>query len=233
MRGDNSLTEKGVYEFGDFRLDTRDSTIESAGHSLSIAPKALDLLIVLVENCGRIVDKQELMKKIWPDTFVEDNNLAFNISVLRKLFGESGASPRYIETIPKRGYRFIADVVRVPDELSVMNGSPAPVASPAYVAEPPPAPARSAQWRILAGALFIVAAAGILTSRFHRVPKLTDRDTIVLADFVNKTRDPEFDGTLQQGLTVWNWSSRLIFISEGRSICTRPFCVALASIIRS
>jgi hypothetical protein len=70
-------------------------------------------------------------------------------------------------------------------------------------------------------------------TRFYRLPRLTERDTIVLADFVNKTRDPEFDGTLQQGLTVWNWSSRLIFISEGRSICTRPFCVALASIIRS
>src|ERR1035437_7097765 len=89
MRGDNSLTEKGVYEFGDFRLDTREQAIESAGRPLSITPKALDLLIVLVENCGRIVDKQELMKKVWPDTFVEDNNLAFNISVLRKLFGES------------------------------------------------------------------------------------------------------------------------------------------------
>ena len=217
MRGDNSLTEKGVYEFGDFRLDTRERAIESAGRPLSIAPKALDLLIVLVENCGRIVDKQELMKKVWPDTFVEDNNLAFNISVLRKLFGESGASPRFIETISKRGYRFIADVVRVPDELSAMNGSPAPVVAPAYVAEPPPAPARSAQWRILAGALFIVAAAGILTSRFHRVPKLTDRDTIVLADFVNKTGDPVFDGTLQQGITVQlEQSPYLRLIPEGR-----------------
>jgi DNA-binding winged helix-turn-helix (wHTH) protein/tetratricopeptide (TPR) repeat protein len=217
MRGDNSLTEKGVYEFGDFRLDTRERAIESAGRPLSIAPKALDLLIVLVENCGRIVDKQELMTKVWPDTFVEDNNLAFNISVLRKLFGESGASPRFIETISKRGYRFIADVVRVPDELSAMNGSPAPVVAPAYVAGPPPAPARSAQWRILAGALFIVAAAGILTSRFHRVPKLTDRDTIVLADFVNKTGDPVFDGTLQQGITVQlEQSPYLRLIPEGR-----------------
>ena len=211
------MTEKGVYEFGDFRLDTRERAIESAGRPLSIAPKALDLLIVLVENCGRIVDKQELMTKVWPDTFVEDNNLAFNISVLRKLFGESGASPRFIETISKRGYRFIADVVRVPDELSAMNGSPAPVVAPAYVAGPPPAPARSAQWRILAGALFIVAAAGILTSRFHRVPKLTDRDTIVLADFVNKTGDPVFDGTLQQGITVQlEQSPYLRLIPEGR-----------------
>ncbi len=138
MRVDNSLTEKGVYEFGDFRLDTGDRAIESAGRPLSVAPKALDLLIVLVENRGRIVDKEELMKKVWPDTFVEDNNLAFNISVLRKLFGESGAAPRYIETIPKRGYRFIVnvvrvDIVRVPDELSTMHGSPSPVAPPVHV----------------------------------------------------------------------------------------------------
>jgi eukaryotic-like serine/threonine-protein kinase len=217
MRVDNSLTEKGVYEFGGFRLDTRDRAMASAGRPLSIAPKALDLLIVLVENRGRIVDKEDLMKKVWPDTFVEDNNLAFNISVLRKLFGESGASPRYIETIPKRGYRFIADVVRVPDQLSAMNGSLAPVLPPAHVAEPPPPPARSALWQLLAGALFIVAAAGFLMSRFHRAPKLTDRDTIVLADFVNKTGDPVFDGTLQQGLTVQlEQSPYLSLIPEGR-----------------
>jgi DNA-binding winged helix-turn-helix (wHTH) protein len=100
MRADNSLLERRVYEFGNFRLDTLERVIESAGHPLSIAPKALDLLIVLIENRGRIVAKEDLMRKIWPGTFVEDNNLAFNISVLRKIFGESGASPHYIETVP-------------------------------------------------------------------------------------------------------------------------------------
>jgi len=101
---------KGVYEIGEFRLDTVERSIESACRPVPLAPKALDVLIVLVENRGRIVEKDDLMRRVWPDTFVEDNNLAFNVSVLRKLFGESGTSPHYIETVPKRGYRFVAEV---------------------------------------------------------------------------------------------------------------------------
>jgi DNA-binding winged helix-turn-helix (wHTH) protein len=101
---------KGVYEFGEFRLNTMERSIKSAGRAIPLAPKALDVLIVLVENRGRIVDRDDLMRKVWPDTFVEDNNLAFNVSVLRKLFGETGTSPHYIETVPKRGYRFVAEL---------------------------------------------------------------------------------------------------------------------------
>ena len=87
MRADNSLTDKRVYEFGSFRLETVERVLERDGRALPVAPKALDVLIVLVENRGRIVEKEDLMKKVWADTFVEDNNLAFNISVLRKVFG--------------------------------------------------------------------------------------------------------------------------------------------------
>ena len=105
-----------MYEFGEFRLNTVERSMESAGRPVSLGPKALEVLIVLVENRGRIVDKDVLMRKVWPDTFVEDNNLAFNISVLRKLFGESGTSPRYIETVPKRGYRFVAEVQQAMSE---------------------------------------------------------------------------------------------------------------------
>src|SRR5450631_2779183 len=101
---------KGTYEFGEFQLNTVERSIKSAGRPVSLAPKALDLLIALFENRGRIVGRDDLMRRVWPDTFVEDNNLAFNVSVLRKLFGESGTSPHYIETIPKRGYRFVAEV---------------------------------------------------------------------------------------------------------------------------
>ncbi len=118
MRADNSLKESRIYEFGNFRLNTIERVIERAGRPLSITPKALDVLIVLVENRGRLVEKEDLMRKVWPETFVEDNNLAFNVSVLRKLFGETGASPRYIETVPKRGYRFIGEVVGVPEQLA-------------------------------------------------------------------------------------------------------------------
>ena len=176
MRADNSLTEKRVYEFGSFRLETMERVLERDGRALPVAPKALDVLIVLVENRGRIVEKEDLMKKVWPETFVEDNNLAFNISVLRKLFGESGASPQYIETVPRRGYRFIASVAEVP------NGRPAPFEAAPAAPVSAPAPVRHSRWWFYAAALFTLAAAGILISRFHRVPKLTERDTIVLAD---------------------------------------------------
>jgi DNA-binding winged helix-turn-helix (wHTH) protein/tetratricopeptide (TPR) repeat protein len=211
MRADNSLTEKRVYEFGSFRLEAMERVLARDGRALSVAPKALDVLIVLVENRGRIVEKEDLMRRVWPETFVEDNNLAFNISVLRKLLGESGASPQYIETVPRRGYRFIASVAEVP------NGRPAPL--DAAPADPTimPSPSRYSRWWFPAAALFALAAAVILTSRFHRVPKLTDRDTIILADFVNKTGDPVFDGTLQQGLTVQlEQSPYLSLIPEGR-----------------
>jgi len=211
MRGDTSLTEKRVYEFGSFRLEILERVLERDGRALSVAPKALDVLIVLVENRGRIVEKEDLMRKVWPETFVEDNNLAFNISVLRKLFGESGASPQYIETVPKRGYRFTASVAEVP------NGRPALLDAAPGAPTSVPAPGRHSRWWFHAAALFTIAAAGILISRFHRLPRLTDRDTIVLADFVNKTGDPEFDGTLQQGLTVeLEQSPYLSLIPEGR-----------------
>jgi eukaryotic-like serine/threonine-protein kinase len=192
FRADNSLISKSVYEFGKFRLDPRERVIESAGQRLSITPKALDVLIMLVERRGRIVEKEDLMKTVWPETFVEETNLSFNISVLRKLFGESGAEPHFIETVPKRGYRFIAEVVEVPL---------------GEVARQEPAPQKTvrrtfAQPWTFAGLLFILVIAGVLTYYFRRTPKLTDKDKIVLADFMNKTGDQVFDGTLRQGLAV-------------------------------
>jgi DNA-binding winged helix-turn-helix (wHTH) protein len=84
--------------------------------------------------------RKNVMRKVWPETFVEDNNLAFNISVLRKLFGESGASPQYIKTVPKRGYRFIASVAEVP------NGRPAPLDAAPAAPISAPAPGWHSRW---------------------------------------------------------------------------------------
>ena len=225
MRADNSLLLKRIYEFGSFRLNTVERVLESGGQPLSISPKALEVLIVLVENRGRIVEKEDLMRKVWPETFVEDNNLAFNISVLRKLFGESGASPHYIETVPRRGYRFIAKVVEVP-EMGLpgiesikrdLNGKPALLHALQDAPAPPSPLSTLARPRNLLAALFILALAGILSSQLYRTPKLTDRDTIVLADFTNKTGDPVFDGTLYQGLAIQlEQSPFLSLISEAR-----------------
>ena len=159
-----------IYEFGNFRLDTTERVLESAGNPVSITPKALDVLIVLVENHGRIIGREELINKVWPDTFVEDNNLAFNISVLRKLFRETGPSPHFIETVPKRGYRFVAEVVRLSAEkLSEEGGTGEDTteeSSALATAGDPPASThairRFAQPQILAFALLAMALAGFL-----------------------------------------------------------------------
>jgi TolB-like protein/Tfp pilus assembly protein PilF len=99
-----------IYEFGPFSLHTTDRLLLREGHFVPLKPKILDLLLVLVENNGRIVEKDALMKQVWPDSFVEENNLAVGISALRKVLGESVEGQSYIENISKRGYRFVAPV---------------------------------------------------------------------------------------------------------------------------
>ena len=95
------------FEFGDYVLDGGERVLLRDGRSIPIPPKILELLLVLVENQGRIVEKEELMKRLWADTFVEESNLTFSIRKLRKILGDETQNPRFIETIPKRGYRFI------------------------------------------------------------------------------------------------------------------------------
>jgi len=114
VRAGNSLGDNGIYEFGPFQLDAVERVLQRAGQRVPITPKALDVLLVLVKCKGHLVQKEELLRDVWPGTFVEPNNLAFNISLLRKALGEDGAAPAYIETVPKRGYRFIANVTELP-----------------------------------------------------------------------------------------------------------------------
>lgn len=98
------------YEFGPFRLDATERLLLRDGMHVPLTPKAFDLLLALVESHGHILGKEELIERIWPDTFVEENNLTKNISALRKLLSEADAAQEFIETIPKRGYRFVARV---------------------------------------------------------------------------------------------------------------------------
>ena len=102
-----------VYEFGPFRLDPAERMILRGDQVLSLTPKALDTLIVLVENSRHIVTKEELMNRVWPDIYVEETNLAQHISMLRKVLGEREDGGQYIETVPKRGYRFVVPVKKI------------------------------------------------------------------------------------------------------------------------
>ena len=104
----------GSYTFGTFRLDLARRVFTRDAQVLSLAPKTFDLLALLVRNPGRALSKRELMSALWPDTFVEEANLSFQISLLRKALGDDGA--RWIETVPKHGYRFTADVRADRDE---------------------------------------------------------------------------------------------------------------------
>src|SRR5215813_15181263 len=105
------------YDFGPFRIDLVERVLIRDGQPLTLTPKAFDLLLALVERCGHVVEKEELMRAVWPETIVEESNLTHHISVLRKVLGESAGERPYIETIPRRGYRFLAEVERVEREV--------------------------------------------------------------------------------------------------------------------
>lgn len=106
-----------VYEFGPFRLEPAERRLLREGAPIVLTPKVLDLLIALVERSGHLVSKDELLRKVWPDSFVEEANLSVNIAVLRRAIGDGPQSSRkYIETIPRVGYRFIAPVREVAGE---------------------------------------------------------------------------------------------------------------------
>jgi DNA-binding winged helix-turn-helix (wHTH) protein len=101
-----SLNQKELYEFGPFSLDPQERILWRDGKALAVTPKVFDTLLFLVRNQGRVLSKDELLQEIWPGTFVEEVNLAVNISTLRKLLGENPQDGRYIVTVSGRGYRF-------------------------------------------------------------------------------------------------------------------------------
>ena len=114
VKDDSQAMIKGevrrYYYFGLFRLDVTERILFGEKGVVPLTPKAFDTLLALVENSGHVLSKNDLMEKVWPDSFVEENNLAQNISALRKALGEGSDGQKFIETVPKRGYRFVADV---------------------------------------------------------------------------------------------------------------------------
>lgn len=116
-----SLLINHFYRFGDFSVDADQRVLLREGKAVPLAPKVFDTLLVLIENNGRIVQKEELMNRLWPNTFVEEANLTFNIQQLRKSLGDNARNPSYIETIARRGYRFIASVEEVLTDSRTLN----------------------------------------------------------------------------------------------------------------
>jgi DNA-binding winged helix-turn-helix (wHTH) protein len=101
---------KSFFDFGRFRVDPVERVLLADGHPVSLTPKAFDTLLELLENSGHILEKDELLNRVWPDTFVEEGTLVQNISTLRKILEEAPDGSTYIETVPRRGYRFAGSV---------------------------------------------------------------------------------------------------------------------------
>src|SRR5262249_19947508 len=99
-----------VYQFGMFRLEPAERRLQRTGQTISLTPKAFDTLVFLVERAGHLVEKEELMKALWPDSFVEDANLAQQVFTLRKVLGETDEGGQFIETVARKGFRFVAPV---------------------------------------------------------------------------------------------------------------------------
>src|SRR6266851_2068899 len=112
---------KYSYEFGPFRLEATERRLLREGNPVPLPPKVFDTLVALVENFGRLLPKHKLMSTLWPDTFVEEVTLARNISDLRKILRDTPCPTEYIETVPKVGYRFVADVRLIEHSDSIVT----------------------------------------------------------------------------------------------------------------
>jgi len=158
--------------------------------STKVEAKAMAVLVYLAEHTDEVVSKDKLIGAVWADTFVTDDVLTRCIADLRKAFDDDAKNSRVIQTIPRSGYRLILPLVDV--------HAPAAAAEPAVVA-----PRRLARWKILVPVTIVLVAAiagGVFY--FQSAPALTEKDTILLADFVNTTGDVVFDGTLKQALSI-------------------------------
>jgi DNA-binding winged helix-turn-helix (wHTH) protein/TolB-like protein/lipoprotein NlpI len=124
------MLAKQIYEFGPFHLNPAEHILLREGKVVALTPKALETLAVLVEHNGHLVGKDELIRRVWPDTIVEEGNLNNIIYMLRRALGDDSNERKYIETFSKRGYRFVAEVRKVPDQEEVRNELTTTLTSP-------------------------------------------------------------------------------------------------------
>src|SRR5262249_44030443 len=142
-----------LLEFGPFRADVRRRTLVRGGELVPLPPKAFDVLVALLQRRGETVSKDDLMKAVWPDTFVEEGNLAQMIFLLRKALGDSDGGQPFIVTVPRQGYRFVGHLANVAIGDS-SPGAPAeqPASAPVIAVRPYVLP-----W-VVAGTLAVIAA---------------------------------------------------------------------------
>jgi eukaryotic-like serine/threonine-protein kinase len=217
-----------VYLFEGYELDEENFTLSHLGERVALEPKSLRVLLLLVARRGKLIEKDAMLEAVWKDTFVEESTLTRAIALIRKQLGDDPRHPRFIETVPTLGYRFIAPI-DVPSPLANLPAQWDPAVTPIETAAPEKGvePAVTStplkflkrpliKW-VVASTILLLVSAIALRLVVERKHALTEKDTIVLSDFANSTGDPVFDGTLHQGIMVQlEQSPFLSLISEER-----------------
>ena len=241
-----------IIRFGGFQANLIAGELRRNGTKVRMQEQPFQILVLLLERAGEVVSREELQQRLWAaDTFVDfDNGLNIAVKKLRVALGDDAETPRYIETVPRRGYRFIARVASdTPESFGSYSRDRAPlvlvprhqepnassplaetvtetqwVPEPVPEAQPVSAPSKQSALpgnRVKYVALVSVAVAAIAIAAYfylHRSPALTEKDTIVLADFTNTTGDPVFDGALRQGLEVQLGQSPFLNVLSDRAV---------------
>jgi DNA-binding winged helix-turn-helix (wHTH) protein/tetratricopeptide (TPR) repeat protein len=218
-------TEPGiVYQFGPFEVNPTSGELLKNGRRIRLQELPYRLLVALLENPGEVISREELRSRLWPDdTFVDfDSSLRVAVGKLREALDDNAEDPRYVETIPKRGYRFlVTHVRRLESTPQVAEPSNDPESlqtiSDDVVASKSSTPLL--KFGIVAVTGIVLIAGGIFFwHQRTRATPLTDKDVLVLADFINTTGDPVFDGTLRQALAIQLEQSPFLKIMDDEQV---------------
>jgi DNA-binding winged helix-turn-helix (wHTH) protein/tetratricopeptide (TPR) repeat protein len=217
-----------IVQFGAFEADLNTRELRKSGVRIKLHGQPFEVLAMLLERPADLVTREELKQRLWPtETFVDfDHGVNTAINRLREALGDSADSPRFVETLPRRGYRFVGTVdtgaAKSPEPVERLENT-----SPPGAVEVVPAIPTSRVRRLHVPALALTAAlvclsavvaVGLLIPLLKPKPKLTEKDTVVLADFTNTTGDTVLDGTLRQGLSVQLEQSPFLSIVSDQQI---------------
>jgi DNA-binding winged helix-turn-helix (wHTH) protein/Tol biopolymer transport system component len=202
-----------LYRFEDFTVDAHQRVLLRAGKPVALTPKGFETLLILVESSGRIVEKEELKRRLWPDTFVEEANIAFNVQQLRKTLNDDARNPRYIGTVARRGYRFLAEVEIVPAavaqsaDLSSENTDGDAVVSAVTASKSP-----RNMYLTLVALLIVLAGAGFFAWKFFNRSSPGSESKLVAAN------SPSTSRIKVEQLTVTGQSYHLAISPDGKYV---------------
>lgn len=227
---------KPLYEFGPFRVDAANHLLLRHGEVVPLKPKVFDTLLLLVENRGRVLDKDQLMRALWPDSFVEESNLTQNVYALRKALGEGRQGHDYVETVPKRGYRFVAEV----SEIAPEPAGPTTRARDSTIRSIAVLPFKP----LIAGSrdeYFELGIADALITTLSNSTQLAVRSTSAVSRYPAAQQDPliagreldvdlVLDGCIQRTRGRVRVTARLLNVSDGSALWADKFDGRLADI---